>query len=76
MKCPTSVPSLSVKLRRAFEAAVEKHGLYRVAKDAGRNYGNLNRYLRGKAGISLETANKLADYLGLELRKKVKRKRR
>jgi transcriptional regulator with XRE-family HTH domain len=40
---------------------------YRVAKDSGVAQPVLNRFLRGKRGISLATAAKLAAYLRLHL---------
>ena len=42
--------------------------LYRVAKDSGVDYSVLLRFMADERGISLETAGKLAAYLGLELR--------
>lgn len=42
--------------------------LYRVAKDSGVDYSVLIRFMAGERSIGLETAGKLAAYLGLELR--------
>jgi len=40
---------------------------YRVSKESGVAQPILNRFLRGERGISLETAAKVARYLGLHL---------
>ena len=40
---------------------------YRVAKESGVAQPILNRFLRGERGISLETAAKVCQYLGLHL---------
>ena len=40
---------------------------YRVAKESGVAQPILNRFLRGERGISLETASKVCQYLGLHL---------
>ena len=40
---------------------------YRVAKESGVAQPILNRFLRRKRGISLETAAKVCKYLGLHL---------
>ena len=40
---------------------------YRVSKESGVAQPVVNRFLRGERGISLETASKLCQYLGLHL---------
>lgn len=40
---------------------------YRVAKESGVAQPILNRFLHGERGISLETAAKVCQYLGLHL---------
>jgi DNA-binding phage protein len=40
---------------------------YRVAKESGLAQPVLNRFLRGERGVSLETAAKVCQYLGLHL---------
>jgi len=40
---------------------------YRVSKESGVAQPILNRFLRGERGISLETAAKVCEYLGLHL---------
>jgi plasmid maintenance system antidote protein VapI len=57
--------SLVEELRKAFSQCGETE--YRVAKESGVPQPVLNRFLRGERGISLETAAKLAAYLGLHL---------
>jgi len=49
--------------------AVEKSGQtrYRIGQEAGIAQSQLSRMVRGKAGMSLATVERLADYLGLEL---------
>ena len=42
--------------------------LYGVAKGSGAEYSALLRFMAGERGIRLDTADKLAAYLGLELR--------
>ena len=56
--------------------AVEKEGLYRIAKETGLGYGNLYHYKQGTAGISMGTADKLAAYLGLKLCRDKTRRRK
>jgi plasmid maintenance system antidote protein VapI len=58
--------SLVEELRKAILQCGETE--YRVAKESGVPQPVLNRFLRGERGISLETAAKLAAYLGLRLR--------
>jgi transcriptional regulator with XRE-family HTH domain len=40
-----------------------------IAKKTGIDRAALSRFVRGGMGISLSTADKLADYFGLELKK-------
>ncbi len=48
--------------------------LYRVAKGSGVDYSALLRFVSGERGLTLESADKVAAYLGLELRPKRRRK--
>ncbi len=69
---------VSEQLRKAIEA-VERRGTtrYRIARDSRIDYAVLVRFLDQGSDIKLRcTADKLADYLGLELRRKPKPKRR
>jgi plasmid maintenance system antidote protein VapI len=40
---------------------------YAIAKGSGVSQSVVNRFVSGERGISLETAAKLCDYLGLDL---------
>jgi len=57
-------------LEKQLRSAVKDSGLttYRLAKDSGVSQPVLSRFLNGKRGITLATASKLANVLGLELR--------
>lgn len=59
-----------MSLADTLKEAIRKTGLsgYRVALDAGVPEPVVSRFLRSERGITLDTAGKLADYLGLELR--------
>jgi len=58
--------SLPEQLREAISATGQT--TYRVAKESGVSFPVVYRFLKGERGITLDTAGKLADYLGLELR--------
>lgn len=63
--------TISDQLAAAIKA--EDVTLYRIAKDAGVDWGTLQRFLDGtRANIRIETVDKLCEYLGLELRPKKK----
>jgi DNA-binding phage protein len=48
---------------------------YRIAKDAGVDWGTLYRFVDGtRPRISIDTVDKLCDSLGLELQAKKKRR--
>ncbi len=49
---------------------------YRLEKISGIPQPQLSMFISGKRGMTLETASKLLDALGLELRSKQKRKRK
>ena len=59
---------LAEQLRRAIAAS----GLtpYRIATDAGVDRAIMTRFVNGDRGLTLDTASRIADYLGLELRSK------
>ncbi len=40
---------------------------YRISRDTGVDQGQLSRFVNGHDGVSFETAERLLDYLGLEL---------
>ena len=40
---------------------------YRIAKDTGISQAHLSRLMSGERGLSIDTLERLADYLGLEI---------
>lgn len=42
--------------------------MYRIAKDAAVDFSTVSRFCNGERTITLETADKLSECLGLELR--------
>lgn len=48
---------------------------YRVAKETGIGQPQLSRLMAGECGLSIEALEKLADYLGLEIVIRPKRRR-
>jgi ribosome-binding protein aMBF1 (putative translation factor) len=63
-------------LQERIAEAIEESGLslYRVAKDVGMSYPLLYRFYHLDTDAKLTTADKLVEYLGLELVNKPKRK--
>jgi transcriptional regulator with XRE-family HTH domain len=53
------------QLRRAMRDSGETE--YAIAKASGVSQSVVNRFVSGERGISLETAAKLCEYLGIEL---------
>jgi DNA-binding phage protein len=68
--------TVSEQLRKAIEGADDTY--YRIAKDAGVDWGTLQRFVTGeRANIRIDTVDKLCEALGLELRaKKTARRKR
>lgn len=60
--------TLAEQLRKAIRDS--KKSQYLIAKDTGISQPMINRFANGERGISLETADKLMEYLGLELQPK------
>ena len=58
--------NMTDQLRKAITASGES--LYMIAKNSGVDYSVLLRFTARERGITLDTAAKLAHYLGLELR--------
>ena len=58
------------KLSEQIRGAYAKSGLtrFKLAKDAGVAYAVVHRFISSERDITLETADKLAAVLGLELR--------
>ena len=63
--------SLPEQLRQAIQSSGQT--LYAFSKDSGVPYPVVYRFLKGERTITLVTADKLADYFGLELRPREKR---
>jgi len=65
-------------LRGDFRAAFAASGMTRLAlsKQTGVSYSVIHRFIAGERDLTLRTASKLADVLGLELRQSAKRKGR
>lgn len=58
-----------MKLRQALKIAIESSAdsTYRIGVAAGVSQASLSRFLAGKRDLSLEAAEKLADYFRLHL---------
>lgn len=52
-------------IRRAVEASGKTR--YRIAKESGVSAGQLSRLVNGERGMTVETIERLADYLGLQI---------
>ena len=66
------------KISESLRDAIENSGqsLYQIAKGTGVPNPTLYRWIDGsRANISIETADRLAQYLGLELKPATKRRR-
>ena len=66
------------KISESLRDAIENSGqsLYKIAKGTGVPNPTLYRWIDGsRANISIETADRLAEYLGLELQPVTKRNR-
>ncbi len=61
-------------LRQAIEDSDESR--YRIAHGSGVNASQLARLVSGERGLSIESAERLADYLGLEIIVRPKRRAR
>ena len=61
-------------IREAIEASDKTR--YRIAKDTGISQPQLSRLMSGERGLSIDALERLADYLGLEIVMRPKRRRR
>jgi transcriptional regulator with XRE-family HTH domain len=52
-------------IRRAVENCDKTQ--YRIAKESGVSSGQLSRLVRGERGMTVDTIERLADYLGLRI---------
>ena len=71
------MPSTMDQLRRAIEKANETP--YAIAQGSGVNRSQLSRILRGERSLSIESAERVATYLGFDIvltPKRTKRKAR
>lgn len=64
---------LTDALRKAIEDADVT--LYRIAKDAGLDFSAVSRFYHGERSLTLDSADKLAEYFQMELKPKGKAKR-
>ena len=64
------MPTLTEALLQAIERRSES--LYRLAKDSGIDYGTLHRFTNGARTLTLDTADRLAEFLELELKPRTK----
>jgi transcriptional regulator with XRE-family HTH domain len=57
------------RLVDAIRRAVETSGKtrYRIAKESGVSAGQLSRLINGERGMTVDTIERLADYLGLRI---------
>jgi transcriptional regulator with XRE-family HTH domain len=57
------------RLVDAIRQAVEASGKtrYRIAKESGVSAGQLSRLVNGERGMTVDTIERLADYLGLRI---------
>ncbi len=60
-------------IRKAIEASGKSR--YRISKDTGISEGQLCELMAGTKGLSIEALERLADYLGLEVVARPKRKK-
>lgn len=65
----TSMERKQTYLEKQLRKAIESSGLsvYRISKKSGVSEGVLSRFLNGQRGMTLATASRLAESLGLEL---------
>ena len=58
-----------VRLTDQLRSAIDGSGMsrYAVAKAIGLDQSTLSRFMSGKAGLSIETIDKLGEFLGLQL---------
>lgn len=61
-------------MRKAIEASGKTR--YVIHKATGIDQGQLSKLMKGQAGLSLDSLEKLADFLGLEIILRPKRKAR
>ncbi len=69
-----------MKASASIRRAIRSSGItrYAIAKATGIGQSTLSRFVRGQGGLSLDTLDKLADLLGLEIvtRRSTRKRRR
>lgn len=68
------MPDLTQAIREAIEASGETR--YRISQGSGVSQAHLSRLVRGESGCSIENAERIAAYLGLEIILRPKRRTR
>ena len=61
------------EIKKAIQASGQTR--YRIAKESGVAQSQLSRLMSGERGLSLDAVEQLADYLGLEIIIRPKRRR-
>lgn len=61
---------MKVDLTKTVRDAMKDSGLtpYAIARDSGVDYSQITRFLHGQRGLTLDSASKICELLGLELR--------
>lgn len=62
---PPRMPALLDELRSAIDSSGKTR--YRIAKETGVAQSQLSRLMRGKAGMSIENVERIAEFLGLRI---------
>lgn len=64
------------KLSDALRAAIEKAGVsrYQIAKETGITQSSLSRFVASGRGLSIDAADKLCEYLDLEIVERQKKR--
>ena len=64
-------PSLSDEIRRALWAKLEQVQGKDIAQAIGIHPAQISRFSRGGRGLSVESLNRLAEYLGLTVNRRI-----
>lgn len=70
---PKKPRKLSDQIRKAIADC--EHTRYRIAQETGINEAALGKFFHGERGLSLDSLDKLAEFLGLEIVTKHKKGR-
>lgn len=66
------MPTVTEALRKAIDDSGST--IYRIAKDSGVSFSVVSRFHRGERDVTPATADRLAEYLDLELTQKKRKK--